>query len=62
VYHGGDIFSKFLFKQGKYDNMTVSEENSTIVRYYSLKMALESKRLNESQLVNDLNAQIVRKT
>jgi hypothetical protein len=56
VFHGDDMFSKFVFKMGRYDNMTVSNENATLVKYYALKMALEGKKLPESQLVTDLKA------
>ena len=55
VFHGEDMFSKFMFKAGKYDNMTVSEANSTLVKYYSLKMALEGKKFLESKLLSSLN-------
>ena len=56
VFHGGDLFSKFVFKEGKYDAMNVTAEQANVVKYYALKMALEGKRLPESQLVSDLNA------
>ena len=62
VFHGDDMFSKFVFKMGRYDNMTVSDGNATLVKYYALKMALEGKKLPESQLVTDLNSQASRKT
>ena len=42
--------------------MTVSDGNATLVKYYALKMALEGKKLPESQLVTDLNSQASRKT
>lgn len=61
VFHGGDMFSKFVFKQGKYDNMTVSDESAEKVKFYALKMALEAKRMDESQLLNDFNVQKVKK-
>jgi hypothetical protein len=50
VFHGHEMFSKFLFKLGKYDNMSVSNENATLVKYYALKMALEGKRTSEEKL------------
>jgi hypothetical protein len=62
VFHGGDLFSKFVFKEGKYDNMTVSDENAKNVKYYALKMALEGKRLSESKQLADLKTQIDKKT
>jgi hypothetical protein len=62
VFHGGDMFSKLAFKAGSYDNMTVNDEDSHKVKYYALKMALEGKRLAESQLVKDLKTQFTQKT
>ena len=63
VYHGDALFSKFLFKMGKYDNETLDEEKSrdnkttTLnkyhqVKYYALKMALEAKRISCENLHN----------
>jgi hypothetical protein len=49
-YHGHDLFSKFDFKSGKYDNLTVSDSEKTQSRYYALFNALESKRLSEHEL------------
>ena len=46
VYHGPDMFSKFAFKMGKYDNMTVSENEASTIKFYSLKMAIEGKRFS----------------
>ena len=43
VYHGEDLFSKSSFKAGKFDNMVVSDEDSLKVKYFCLKMALESR-------------------
>ena len=50
VFHGDDMFSKFQFKAGKYDNLNPYNENTNIAKFYSLKMALEGKRLNETSL------------
>ncbi len=50
VFHGDDMFSKFVFKSGRYDNMSVSNENATLVKYYALKMALDGKRTSEENL------------
>ena len=46
------MFSKFSFKSGKYDTMTVDESQSQTVKYYALKMALEGKKLSCSELYN----------
>ena len=61
VYHGEEMFSKFMFKMGKYDNMTVPTENLTQVKVYCLKMALESKRSNASDLFKMLTGESNRK-
>lgn len=53
VFHGDDMFSKFQFKAGKYDNIDPYKEDTSIAKFYSLKMALEAKRSNATQL-NDL--------
>jgi hypothetical protein len=52
VFHGDDIFSKFQFKASKYDNLTsqVNEYDVKQVKYYCLKMALESKNSTNSLL------------
>ena len=62
VFHGGDMFSKFVFKEGKYDNMSVTDEQAKNVKFYALKMALEGKRLGEEKLVADLQTQASTKT
>ena len=62
VFHGGDMFSKFVFKEGKYDNMNVSDEQAENVKFYALKMALEGKRLTEATLVANLQIQAEKKT
>jgi hypothetical protein len=54
VFHGDDLFSKFVFKVGRYDNMTVSEEDAKKVKFYALKMAQEGKKTPEAELVNQL--------
>ena len=59
VFHGGDMFSKFVFKEGKYDNMSVTDEQAKNVKFYALKMALEGKRLGEEKLVADLQTQAI---
>ena len=41
------MFSKFQFKAGRYDNLPIPEgENATMIKYYALKMALNSKRIS----------------
>ncbi|CAF0802523.1 unnamed protein product [Brachionus calyciflorus] len=50
VFHGGDMFSKFEFKAGKYDNLTTSVDNPDMAKYYSLRMAIEGKRMSCQEL------------
>ena len=44
AFHVDDLFSKFAYKDGDYNNMTISNLNFNQVKFYCLKMALESKR------------------
>lgn len=60
VFHGDDMFSKFAFKMGKYDNMNTTESDE--IKLYALKMALEGKRLTSTQLNTMLVEQIANKT
>lgn len=59
VFHGDDMFSKFAFMAGKYDNMTVTESEE--IKLYCLKMALEGKRFAPSDLLKMLNEQVANK-
>lgn len=61
VYHGPDIFSKFAFKMGKYDNMSVPVKDTHQINNYCLKMALESKRTELTELVKLLKIEISKK-
>jgi hypothetical protein len=49
VYHGDDMFSKFMFKAGKYDSMNTTT-GSDQVKFFALWMALDGKRINASEL------------
>lgn len=52
VYHGDEMFSKFQFKAGNYDKMEIPNvQNATLIKYYSLKMALEGKKTEPKDLV-----------
>ena len=62
VFHGEDLFSKFVFKVGKYDDMTVKDEDLYLVKYYCLRMALDAKRTSNVDLKLQLDAQISAKT
>ena len=56
VFHGDSMFSKFQFKVGNYDKMEIpNKENATLIKYYSLKMALEGKRIESKDLLKQLN-------
>ena len=62
VFHGDGLFSKFAFKAGKYDNMTVNDEDLNMVKFYCLKMALEGKSTANGDLKLQLHRQIAAKT
>lgn len=55
------MFSKFAFKMGHYDNMTIEETNVEYVKYYALKMALEAKRFMNNKLYELFNIEKARK-
>jgi hypothetical protein len=70
AYHDEKMFSKYSFKRGAYDNLTLDDydrrNQSTIykynqVKYYSLRMALEGKLMNCSQLNKLLQDQTLQK-
>ena len=49
-FHDRIMFSKFEFHDGKYDNLTKANiGNTTQVKWYSLDLALDSKKLKESE-------------
>jgi hypothetical protein len=50
VFHGDEMFSKFEFKSGKYDEMNPEENDVNLAKFYALKIALEAKKLNEYEL------------
>jgi hypothetical protein len=52
VFNDDYLFSKFAFKAGHYDNMTVKSDDYLKTRYYALSNALESRKLSESDLYN----------
>ena len=61
VFHGVDMFSKFQFKAGKYDTMDPYKEDTSIAKFYSLKMALEAKRFNATKLNNLFKLEALKK-
>lgn len=65
VFHGENLFSKFMFKANRYENITLDEidqEKSEMVGWYALKMALEGQRLPSQQLLNLFADSIKKKT
>lgn len=50
VYHHDEIFSKFSFKKGMYDNMMIDDKKAKSVKFYCLKIAIESKKMTNFQL------------
>jgi hypothetical protein len=59
VYHTDEMFSKFVFKMGRYDNMSVADYDSSNktrmykynkVKWFCLKIALDSKRIQPDGL------------
>ncbi len=52
VFHGSSMFSKFSFMSGEYDNLTIPYGNTTLVKFYVLNIALESKRKQAWELCN----------
>ena len=54
VYHGSSMFSKFRFMSGEYDNLTIPYGDTTLVKFYVLNIALESKRKQAWELYNIL--------
>ena len=62
VFHGDDMFSKFQFKAGKYDQYADIPGDINSGKYYSLKMALDGKRLSSSKFIEMLKENIAKKT
>jgi hypothetical protein len=55
------LFSKFAFKRGDYDNMTINSQDAAQIKNYCLRMALESKRTKNDKLLKQLLREIKRK-
>ena len=60
VYHGEEMFSKFMFRDGRYDNYSLPVNNTHMISNYCLNIALESKRKTLTEMYNML--QTVKKT
>ena len=50
VFHTPNLFSKHAFRDGKYDNIKVPINNTHLVKYYCLNIALDSKRKSLDEL------------
>lgn len=50
------MFSKFEFKAGKYDGILNNIGNTNMAKFYSLKMALEGKKMSPIELSNLLES------
>ena len=61
VYHNDGIFSKFEFKKGDYDKLEIPTSNTDQIDKFCLKMALESKRLSDIDLLKLFEQQNLRK-
>ena len=61
VFHGEDLFSKFVFKMGKYENRSIDHKNNDKINFYCLNMALEAQRSGNLVLLEKLNNQTSQK-
>lgn len=61
VFHGDDLFSKFSYKVGKYDDMIVNDNDLGKVKFYCLKMALDAKKKSNEELKKMFDEQIATK-
>ena len=55
------LFSKYELKLGKYDKFEGKDFNFNVVKYYSLKMALEAKFLSNFELEHMLKIELIKK-
>lgn len=54
VFHGENLFSKFMFRDGKYDKFNTTGVDKQQIKYYTLSLALESKFLSSPQMLEFL--------
>ena len=62
AYHDFDLFSKFVFREGKYDKVASPVDKKDFINYYCLYNALESKRKTTTELYSLLESVIKIKT
>jgi ferredoxin-NADP reductase len=61
VFHDNEMFSKFRFKQGAYNNLLVNSESEfQISKYYALSNALDALRIDERLLNKLLASELVK--
>jgi hypothetical protein len=61
VFHGDELFSKFVFIMGKYNESHLDRTKTHQVKYYALQLALDSKKLTCVQLSELLTSEISKK-
>ncbi len=61
VFHGDSMFSKFDFKEGKYDNL-LYDATSNVAKFYALRIAIEAKKTHPASLVQMLAFETSQKT
>jgi hypothetical protein len=61
VFHGDDLFSKFAFQSGKYNETHLNNTRTYQVKYFVLKMALDSKKYSCVELYKLLANETARK-
>jgi hypothetical protein len=62
VFHSDNMFSKFVYRAGKYDQILVRDEDQFKVKFYCLKMALDAKRIMCSDMYKMLLNETRRKS
>jgi hypothetical protein len=55
VFHGEDMFSKFMFRDGRYDNLPLPYNDTNLIKFYCLNIALESRKKPHDEMVKMLN-------
>jgi hypothetical protein len=60
-YHGQELFSKNMFRDNKYANLSVDLSKHQEINYYCLNIALESRNLTSQQLSEQLMVEINKK-
>ena len=61
VYHEEEMFSKFMFRANRYDNYSISINNTHLIPFYCLNIALESKRKHPHEIYNIFKELVIKK-